>query len=508
MDLVNSAMSRAKEAAGVMGDWTADLAERYEERKASVKTFVEKWMKLRFKEQAEVLVDRIPSYVKKSFYDPYMPRCVKAILHKSINNLWPDIKQEIMWELSVMIDGNEEQHNEDMDTRPAVMQPWRFFRYRLFPYNKGIWECLRDPIFVLMNVLCYVPFFGIWSWMFLVIFLIIDKKDEYQLVYFILSFKGCQFFSWGVVKGLVGFMQYFACVTFPKVTEMANGINEPDPERCMTSGPGMGELYWILVASWLTPLVLVWLSLFLLRFAEEKGRSTLGLLEEAEDEKRAKEEAKAAQAEDNADNAADAIESQNTGTTSEKSLKDRKAKTSSGGYLPRMVIFDFVIFVLVVVLLVVIVLTQPHQEPTTAVTTLFNAGKDDWQVKQTFYCCQFIYGLFSIVFVPFNLPFLQAVLTHSAPTAYDSKGRCCKFKGPAKPPEDEEEKGIRRGVSSILGKESMDNFTSNLKTAMAGGKVSMEEMQTKVRNRASSLGVSNQASNGGDAETQDEKSVV
>merc|ERR1719362_832058 len=380
------------------------------------------------------------------------------------------------------------------------MQPWRFFRYRLFPYNKGIWECLRDPIFVVMNVLCYVPFFGIWSWMFLVIFLIIDKKDEYQLVYFILSFKGCQFFSWGIVKGLVGFMQYFACVTFPKVTEMANGINVPDPERCMTSGPGMGELYWILVASWLTPLVLVWLSLFLLRFAEEKGRSTLGLLEEAEDEKRAKEEAKAAQGEDNADNAADAIESQISGTPSEKSLKDRKAKTSSGGYLPRMVIFDFVIFVLVVLLLVVIVLTQPHQEPTTAVTTLFNAGKDDWQVKQTFYCCQFIYGLFSIVFVPFNLPFLQAVLTHSVPTAYDEKGRCCRFKG-ATPPqgqeaEDEEEEEeddddnvgrSQRGSSLLLGKESVESFTASLKTAIAGGKVTVDEMSSKVRSTSCNL---------------------
>jgi len=151
-----------------------------------------------------------------------------------------------------------------------------------------------------------------------------------------------------------------------------------------------------------------------------------------------------------------------------------------------MLIFDLVIFLLVVALLCLIIYTQPTVNTTAAsqISKLINAKDGDWQVKQTFYCCQFIYGIFSIVFVPFNIPFLQAVLTHSAPTAYDDQGRCCKFKGPEPDEEmqEEEEQWLQQGVSLQL-----DGFLSNLKTTMAGQKVKFEDISNTVRNRAGAV---------------------
>jgi len=456
MESIREAMHTTVAKVGV---WTTDLQAAYEVRKAHVKHFVEAWIKLRFHEQAEVLVDRIPSYVKQKLYDPDMPKFVERLLDRTIRKLWPDVKQEIMWEVSVMIDGNEDAYDEELDNTPGPCWVLAFLRYRLFPHDKGVWQCVRDPTYLVVNVLCVIPVYGIWAWMFLVIFCIIDKRDEYQLIYFILSFKGCQFFSWGIIKGLVGFLQYFGCVTFPNMSALATrGEQTPDPSRCMTDGPGMAEEHVILVASWLLPLTLVWICLLLLPGAKEKGRSKLKILKN--------------EAPSNADIREDG-----------QSDAGEQANTKSGGYLTGMVIFDLVIFILCVGMLIIIIATQPHTGTGSQMSKLYNAKDNDWQVKQTFYCCQFIYGLFSIVFVPFNFPLLQAVLTHAVPTAYDSKGRCCKFKG-AKPPKSEQAEEIRQGSSLPLRTEDVEGFMSNLKTIMAGGAVSIDEMKMKVNDCA------------------------
>jgi len=453
MESLSHVFHRATER---VGTWTDNLLFVYEERKANVKEFVQTWIKVQVQHQAQILVERIPPYVKKRLYDPNMPTCVKGILHGTIDGFWPDLRHEIMWELSVMIDGDQKTYDEGWGLVPEKCCLLAFFRHRrLFPYDKGIWECLRDPAFVVVNLLCYVPVYGIWAWMFLVIFLIIDQKDEYQLVYFILSFKGCQFFFWGIIKGLVGFLLYFACVTFPNLKEVA-----ATGSRCMTDGPGMAELYQIIVASWLLPILLVWICVILLPYSEEKGRSKLKILQDAED--------------DAASNTKH-VDSPQSNTT-------REAKLKAGGYLRMMLIFDFVVFVLCVGMLCLIVWTQPHTGNNSQISALYNALDDNWQVKQTFHCCQFMYGLFSIVFVPFNLPFLQAVLTHTVPTAYDKQGRCCKFKGAEPPKPDEED--VLRASSLLLSKEQVDGFMTNLKTVMAGGNVSMQDI---VRSRVGNL---------------------
>jgi len=474
--MLNKALEKVQHVGDAATSWTESLQSQYNERKGKVKAFVEIWMKMRFMQQAEILIEKIPEYIKKQLYDEYMPKCVEKGLHRGINTVWPDIKQEVVWEVAVMLDANQQQIDEKIDNDKGACCLRAFFRYHLYPYDKGTWQCLRDPIFILFNILCYVPYYGIWAWMFFVIFCIIDLRDEYQLVFFILSFKGCQFFSWGVIKGLVGFVQYFACVTFPDMSQVVPDLDlnrrqlleGPNPKRCMESGPGMAEEYYILVLSWVVPLVLVWICMILLPFAKEKGRSQLNTLTESSNEETA------------------AAQSDTPAGEKKSSVLDKsKGHDKSGGYLQRMLIFDLVIFLLCVGMLVLIVATQPHTKGDIdgKLETLLNA--DDWQVKQTFYCCQFIYGIFSIVFVPFQIPILQAVLTHSAPTAYDKAGRTRKFKG-AKPPEPTEEEKLSRS-KSILDKEQLDFFMNHLKTSLAGGTVRMEEMQAEMRNRASSL---------------------
>jgi len=199
-------------------------------------------------------------------------------------------------------------------------------------------------------------------------------------VYFILYFKGCQFFSWGIIKGLVGFLQYFSCVTFPNLSEVASGKQEPDPSRCMTNGPGMKEEYFILVGSWLLPLVLVWICMLLLSGAEEKGRSKLKILDDEAATGRAASRTNSVYPSPSTDSKGEA-------------KKQREANKKSGGYLQSLLIFDLVIFVLCVGMLCVVVATQPHVNTTgDQIQAVFNAQDDDWQVLclflSTFLSCR------------------------------------------------------------------------------------------------------------------------
>ena len=52
------------------------------------------------------------------------------------------------------------------------------------------------------------------------IFLFIDKTDEYQLVKYILVFKKMQFFTAGCIAGVIGYIFFFSCSTLNEyVTE-------------------------------------------------------------------------------------------------------------------------------------------------------------------------------------------------------------------------------------------------------------------------------------------------
>ena len=61
------------------------------------------------------------------------------------------------------------------------------------------------PFFVLSSsgcevILSILPFMSIPAYFFLVLFLLIDKSDEFQLLFFILQVRGFQFVSDGLIN--------------------------------------------------------------------------------------------------------------------------------------------------------------------------------------------------------------------------------------------------------------------------------------------------------------------
>jgi len=340
-----------------------------------LRAYLEAWVKQKLYGKLELLVDKLPPLAKDMLEDPEMPRCVSRGKDRVVDAVWPDIRSEIMWEIAILIDGRA-QDSEEQDKRPGRCCLLAFVRYHLLPYDKTIWGKLKDPWWVIMSLITLVPVLGVSPICFFILFFIIDKGDEFQLVQFILQFKGTQFLSVGLIRMVMGYVFYIACVTAPA---------DPRDHRCQDEGPGSSGSIILTSIGMLFQLVLTWVAFVLLRFSESKGRSELrGVL--GQDEK-------------------------------------GRHLHRKGGYIKWFLFYDLFVFIVITGILVYVL---------TTVSDPF-----DWPVKHTVFALQILYGLLAFPFFWFTLPGLQLVLTHAVPTAYDRKGRCRK---PISPPAREKTK--------------------------------------------------------------------
>ena len=64
--------------------------------------------------------------------------------------------------------------------------------YALVPADASMWKVLRHPVGVIVFCCGMTSAYAISVWLFVLLFVLIDKRDEFQLVNFILKFKGFQ----------------------------------------------------------------------------------------------------------------------------------------------------------------------------------------------------------------------------------------------------------------------------------------------------------------------------
>lgn len=368
---------------------------------------LENYCKRKVQNVLEVLVAKIPGIIKNATDDADMPSRVKRGKDSLIDSLWPDIRQEIMWEIAVAIDGEEDDGMKEPYEGCTCCYSW--LRYHLYPYNKGIWGQLKDPVWIIFTLISLIPIWGLSAAIFLLIFILIDKSDEYQLVSFILQFKGVQFLTQGVIRAVLGFFLYLQCATAP--------ANE-DQHSCENDGPGSTSPMATVLAAYGIQLVLCWVAFALLPCSEKKGISQLK-----------------------------GLDFETTG-----SVKTR------GGYIIYLLWYDLFWFLVSAGALVYVIYLRRWVY-------------DDWPVKHAFFAIQMVYGLLTMPFFLFTLPLLRNALTHTAPTGYDEYGRCRKYQAPPMPEQQKEEKKGSIFPSSLLSKEEAERVLGRLTRMITGGQV-------------------------------------
>ena len=130
--------------------------------------------------------------VKKLVKDPDMPNFVKKFIDALIDEILPDVKQEIMTTIFEALRRTvfEDEIKAGEAAIPEFgklvcfypfMRARGWFLYHLMPFNKGIWTKLRDPWFLILTIIPLFPLWGVTHIWYMLMFLIIDKRDEFQL---------------------------------------------------------------------------------------------------------------------------------------------------------------------------------------------------------------------------------------------------------------------------------------------------------------------------------------
>lgn len=139
----------------------------------------------------KTLDEKVLPAIQKAALDPLMPLFVQKIVVDAIAASWPDIKEEIfdLWSGLVL-------KFAPVDDPPfirywpnpfrAAMHSWL---YHTFPYDRNFWWQIRRPMWWFWNIVALCPFYGVQALYFILLFLMLDKRDEYQMVNFILQFK-------------------------------------------------------------------------------------------------------------------------------------------------------------------------------------------------------------------------------------------------------------------------------------------------------------------------------
>lgn len=106
-----------------------------------------------------------------------------------------------------------------------------------------------------------IPYYGIQSYIYIIVFCMIDKSDEWQLIRYIMNFKRMQFGGVGIIGGFIGYSMFFACSCFNKYETIS------DMKKCQEYGPGSNINIYSDLLGFFLQVVLVWLSFFLIPFA-------------------------------------------------------------------------------------------------------------------------------------------------------------------------------------------------------------------------------------------------
>ena len=390
--------------------------------------------------------------------------------------------------------------------------------YTWMPYDHKIGWQIQDPWWICLKVGPAIaplvhPIGGCWLFMFqLLLFLLLDRSDEFQMVRFLIDFKGLQALAVGIGSLMAGAWSYARCAN----TEPYSTCHEVGPGQ--SASAKLALLAWM--ASWLLSCV-VFFTLRQLRQTSSQKQAIIALMiqtkRDAEEAQLRKQKealvnlvesvdeglmeldlkplcsraikagadpldvAKAVEAEpvvgvdERQRNKLRALElgelRQSAVTVGVPSIeveraikeanKNSAARQSATRWLQNLMMYDVVIFVCSIGL--------------AALSGLFGSSF----FLHAFWC-KALYGVLAFPWLITMLPVVDMVLAASEATAYTPNGRTVKKKTTDPPPEEPEEVQRRRIVELIL---SIEGSTKNERSRLMALELSV------LKQRAADAGI-------------------
>ena len=184
--------------------------------------------------------------------DPAMPLGAKKAFEHIIGGLMIEVNAFIMSQLKAVLhvhavsnwQTSNEQSASSLDEHVFGISCYEicnisvfnhlvaWFRYKNYPADKDIWSQLYDPWFWIFRIICVWPTPGPQTVFFILKFVTMEQRDDFQLIHYIAEFKALQLFvsivsMFGLVRG------YYRCA----VNYEAGG-----DMSCASDGPGIADI--------------------------------------------------------------------------------------------------------------------------------------------------------------------------------------------------------------------------------------------------------------------------
>lgn len=307
--------------------------------------------------------------------DPDMWWWVKKIVSSSLEQIWIDVEYEFERQLESAVLRQDIRAKENARPASPIMHIWLQIRaqvlYVYLPHDKSVFGQMKDPKFWVIFVATLVPTHGVRVIVFsilLVMLLIPGPPDEYQLINYMLVFKGMQFITSGVLSTLMGSVCYYYCFS----------VWQSGAKECIDlNGPGADESLGQL-PDYLGSVLLVWIAFLCLPYSTHVKKFY-------------------------------------------GAVPDMECTTGGQGrgLTLRLLYFDIASFFSSLLLLVVL----------NCVTCGWNfTDRTHYsQLMANVFWSKVLYSLLSLPFAAFEIPGMIALLTHSGSTGYNASGALVPF---------------------------------------------------------------------------------
>jgi len=187
---------------------------------------------------------------KESAKAAYMPPRVAGFVDGVMTRMWEEVGEELKSGIMASYGRTDKKHRElrlsqwakapplQLDNIPAWVRAKVL--YATQPADATIWKVTQDPVNASILAIKLLPFFGVNVLIFAYLFANIDRKDEYQLVQFILSFKGFQFIT-ALSLAVKGALKFYYCLNQGAIDP--TGGDQFDIARCSLVTPGGYSAY-------------------------------------------------------------------------------------------------------------------------------------------------------------------------------------------------------------------------------------------------------------------------